>query len=230
MMAQQDPITFYSIIFGIGLSAFFFLLGGIPFVKLAQGLVRLPTHYVIASIGILAIFGTYLIKNNVFFAFLTVVIGLIIIVLEALNISPAPMLIGFVLGPIIETDLIRAYQIGGYHRFLEKGSPVLITIILLNIVYAFYKNMRGRKKPNVDPIDALLEAENNKSDIPKDLLVGILALLATIGILLITRNYKPFFAVLWPWFTAILMLGIDVYKRQRYRYQSQHLFPLLLFL
>lgn len=145
LMLNNGPVV-WTILFGIGLSSFVFLLFGVPFIKLAQVMVSLPNEFLIALIGMLTMMGTFLARFNVFGALFTIALGLIVMLCTKFGLVPSAVLLGFVLGPVIEVEFIRAYQIGGFGRFLEPFSLVLVLLTIGTLGWSIYSNYATKKK------------------------------------------------------------------------------------
>ena len=84
-------------------------------------------------IGI-AFFGAFAINNNIFDLFLTLIFGVLGFFMIKVDMSRVPLILGMVLGPIVETNFFRSLQLssGDYGIFVR--SPLAIVLILLVVV------------------------------------------------------------------------------------------------
>lgn len=76
------------------------------------------------------------------------------ITLKALNWQRAPFLLGYVLGPILETSFIQTSQIWGWAMFLRPATLIMIAIF----GYATYRGFRRGRSPSdsaLGPPDAI---------------------------------------------------------------------------
>ena len=79
-------------------------------------LLRVPYRLLFPAIMAFSAIGIYSVNNSSFEIYLTALFGVIGFVWIKLGASPAPMLLGFVLGPMMEEHLRRA-------MLMSKGDP-----------------------------------------------------------------------------------------------------------
>ena len=96
-----------------------------------------------------ACIGCYSINLNVFDIYAIVVFGLIGYVLVKLGCEPAPLLLGFVLGPLLEEHLRRAMIIsrGDPMIFLERPiSATLLVLAVGAVIVAVLPSVRKKRQ------------------------------------------------------------------------------------
>jgi putative tricarboxylic transport membrane protein len=198
----------WTVMFGIGLSGIMFSLLAYPFIKGAQSLSRLPVSVLIASIGTLCIMGAYLETHNLFGPTVMIVLGVVMVFAMMIGLRPAPLLIGFVLGPGIEKELIRAYQIGGFERFLKPAASAVLVIIAITLAVAVYRRLKPQGDSAEDKLLELADAKQEEDDAAqkaasflKDKLLAVLGIIFGTFLLITTLNY-PLFASLWVYFVG----------------------------
>ncbi|MCY1561280.1 hypothetical protein D9M68_985150 [compost metagenome] len=95
-----------------------------------------------------ACIGCYSINQNVFDVFAIGFFGIVGYVLIRLGCEPAPLLLGFVLGPLLEEHLRRAMIIsrGDPMIFLERPiSATLLGLALLAVLIAILPSIRRKR-------------------------------------------------------------------------------------
>jgi putative tricarboxylic transport membrane protein len=109
-------------------------------VKITRIDVRLIAPVVIA----LSFFGTYALGSNVYNLFIALFFGLMGYGMVKVNMSRVPMILGVVLGPIVEVNFFRALRIsqGDYSIFYQ--SELSLALILLTIASLFFPFVRSR--------------------------------------------------------------------------------------
>ena len=200
--------------FGIGLSGLVFSLLAYPFIKGGELLSRLPVSMLIGAIGTLCVMGAFIQTHNTFGPIVMVVLGAAMILGTGLGLKVAPLLIGFVLGPGIEKELIRAYQIGGFERFTAPASLVIIAIIVVTLVVGIHNNRKEARQTltagtGAAEVDAAL-AEVQSTDVRsprKEILMACGGLAFAAYLLFETLNY-PLFASLWVYFVALCFIAL----------------------
>jgi TctA family transporter len=95
--------------------------------------------------------GVYSVNNNTFDVMLVVFFGLVGYIMMMLRFEPAPLLLGFILGPLMEENLRRALLIsrGDMSVFIQRPiSATLMGITLLMLLWALWVSVRGRSRQN----------------------------------------------------------------------------------
>lgn len=111
-------------------------------VKITRIDVRLIAPIVIA----LSFFGTFALGSNVYHLFIALFFGLMGYAMIRVNMSRVPMILGVVLGPIVEENFFRALRIsqGDYSIFYQ--STLSIALIALTVVSLFFPIVRSKTK------------------------------------------------------------------------------------
>jgi putative tricarboxylic transport membrane protein len=203
----------WTIMFGIGLSGVAFTLLAYPFIRGAQYLSNFSVPVLIGAIGTLSVMGAYLQSHDLFGVFVMMVLGVLTLFGTFLGLKPSAILIGFVLGPSIEKELIRSYQIGGFERFLKPTALVILAIIAGTLILALIRHLQERSakakhRESEIPSD---EDPTLASDTPggflKEKLLAVLGIVFAAYLLSETRHY-PLFASLWVYFVAAAFITL----------------------
>lgn len=125
------------------------LVLNIPMIGLWVRLLQIPYKYMYPTIIVLICMGVYSVNNNVFDIWLTLIFGWAGYLMRLFRFEPAPLLIGFVLGPMMEEQLRRAMLLsrGDATVFITRpisGTLIAITIALL--VYTFASALQARRR------------------------------------------------------------------------------------
>ena len=155
ILFEQEPQFVGGIFLVYMASNVFLLIAGILATPLFVYVLRIPKFYLIPIILILCSIGTFALQASVFDLMVMLGFGLIGIMFRAANYPLAPIVIGLILGPILENNLRRALLISreGYWIFLDR--PVSATLVVINVlliigavVYAIRK--RGKKTQQIE--------------------------------------------------------------------------------
>lgn len=137
-------------IFAICLIANLFMLimeyGGI---KLFARVLTVPKYILMPIILVLCVVGAYGLNNRLFDVWAILVFGILAYVLEKFGFPLTPIILGFILGPMIETNLRRGLiaSKGSYLPFLTHPiSAVFLGVSAIVIVLAARKELRNAKK------------------------------------------------------------------------------------
>jgi TctA family transporter len=90
-------------------------------------LLQVPYRLLYPAILVFCCIGVYSINNNVFDVFVTILFGILGWIFVKLECEPAPLLLGFILGPMMEENLRRAL-------LLSRGDPTVFATRPLSAV------------------------------------------------------------------------------------------------
>ncbi len=125
------------------------LILNIPLIGLWVRLLQIPYKYMYPTIIVLICVGVYSINNNVFDVWLTLAFGWAGYLMRLFRFEPAPLLIGFVLGPMMEEQLRRAMLLsrGDAGVFLTRPiSGVLIVLTVVLLVWSILSALRAKRR------------------------------------------------------------------------------------
>ncbi|MBN1804765.1 MAG: tripartite tricarboxylate transporter permease [Sedimentisphaerales bacterium] len=147
LFTMQADIT-YTFMVSLGLAALMMVPVGILGGRILTRFVAvLPTRYLVAGIGLLMIIGSYAIRNNFTDVVLMLLVGLAGLGLRTLGFSGPPIVLGLILGPIMERGLVQSYLMGQrysspwFSLFVNPLSWVLIGLSLFSLVWPYIANI-----------------------------------------------------------------------------------------
>jgi len=145
----KQPQLFWGLIASMWIGNLMLVIVNLPLVGLWVRLLRVPYRMLFPAIIIFCAIGVYSLNNSPFDVVVTAVFGLVGYWLSKHDFEPAPMLLGFVLGPLMEENLRRAMLIarGDASTFVTRPiSATLIGIAALLLIAAILPMMRqGRE-------------------------------------------------------------------------------------
>jgi len=111
----------------------------LPLIGMWVKLLQVPYRFLFPSILVFMSIGVYSLSNNPFDVLIMAIFGVVGYVCAKLECEPAPMILGFILGPLMEENLRRAMLLsrGDALVFFQKpisASFLIVSIILLAIV------------------------------------------------------------------------------------------------
>jgi TctA family transporter len=115
-VATEQPALFWGLIASMWIGNLMLVLLNLPLVGLWVRLLTIPYYLLFPSIIAFCAIGVYSINNNPFDLYAVAVFGLLGYGLIKLGCEPAPLLLGFVLGPMLEENLRRA-------MIISRGDP-----------------------------------------------------------------------------------------------------------
>jgi putative tricarboxylic transport membrane protein len=137
-LIANNPAVFWGVVASFAIGNMFLLLLNIPFIGLWVRMLRIPYRFLYPIILTLISIGVYSLSNNSFAVLLVLIFGVIGYGMKLLEFEPAPLLIGFILGPMIERNFRRALITtrGDYLALLER--PMTATFLALSAVLVLW--------------------------------------------------------------------------------------------
>ena len=135
MTAQ--PQLFWGVIASMWLGNLMLIVLNLPLIGLWVSLLRVPYRLMFPAIVLFCCIGTYSASNNVFDIWVMLLFALMGVFFIKVGAEPAPFILGFVLGPLMEENFRRAMNLsrGSPMVFLERPiSAVLLGMALILLI------------------------------------------------------------------------------------------------
>ena len=120
-------------------------------------MLAIPYRFLYPAIILLSTIGVYTLENNYFSVVLMAVFGLLGLMLTKLDFEPAPLLLGFILGPMLEENLRRSLLIsrGDPSIFVMRPlSAILLVLALVLLASMLVPAIRHKKDQVIVESDA----------------------------------------------------------------------------
>jgi putative tricarboxylic transport membrane protein len=114
----SNPALFWGLIASMWVGNLMLVVLNLPLIGIWIKLLKVPYRLLYPAILLFCAIGVYSINNTSFDVMQTAVFGLLGVVFVKLDCEPAPLLLGFVLGPMMEENLRRA-------MLLSRGDPTV---------------------------------------------------------------------------------------------------------
>lgn len=130
LLFEQQPNIAWGLIASMFIGNFALLFMNLPLIGLFVRLLSIKQSYLVPIIVMLTFVGIYSIHGDSFDLFFMILLGVFAFVLRKLGFSLAPVILGLVLGKVLEENLRRALSIsGGDWGILLNGSMTYILAI-----------------------------------------------------------------------------------------------------
>jgi len=135
-LLRDHPGVFWGVIGSFYVGNVMLLLLNLPLVGVFARVATIPPKYLMPGVLVLCAVAAYSDNNNIFDVWVMVVAGIAGWAMRALDFSPAPLVLGLVLGPVLERSLLQALTIArGEVRGLWASGPA--AVMLAAAVIAF---------------------------------------------------------------------------------------------
>jgi TctA family transporter len=147
-MIEAQPGLFWGLICSMWIGNIMLLVINLPLVGLWVQLLRVPYRFMYVAILVFCCIGAYSLNNNVFDVYVMAAASILGYVLIRLRLDTAPLLLGFVLGPMMEEHLRRAMLLarGDWTVFIERPiSASLLGVAFVALVLMLSPAIRRKK-------------------------------------------------------------------------------------
>ena len=145
----EKPDLFWGMITSMWIGNLMLVVLNLPMIGMWIKLLTVPYRLLFPSILVFMAIGVYSLSNNPFDVVLMMIFGVLGYVFVKLECEPAPLLLGFILGPLMEENLRRAMLLsrGDPMVFFQKpiSAGFLIASIVLMIVLLL-PNIRKKRE------------------------------------------------------------------------------------
>jgi TctA family transporter len=133
-VVTNQPALFWGIIVSMWIGNVFLLILNLPLIGLWVRLIMVPYHLLYPAILVFCAIGVYSLNGSTLDVHLMALFGVLGYVFSKLECEPAPMLLGFLLGPMMEEYLRRAMTIsrGDATTFLTR--PLSATMLAMAVI------------------------------------------------------------------------------------------------
>jgi TctA family transporter len=148
-LIAEKPEMFWGLIMSFWIGNFMLLILNIPLIGVWVRILAIPYKVLYPAILMFVCMGVYSINNSSFDVIMVLVFGALGYAMRLLDFSPAPLILGFVLGPLMEENLRRALLIsrGDFMVFLQRPiSAVLVIIIFALLAWTLWVTFRPGTK------------------------------------------------------------------------------------
>ncbi len=127
----EQPSLFWGLIASMWVGNLMLLVLNLPLIGIWVKMISVPYHLLYPMILVFCSIGVFSLSNTVFDVYLMVVFGGLGYVFKKLDCEPAPMLLGFILGPMMEEYLRRALLIAKGDATVLVTRPISATMLML---------------------------------------------------------------------------------------------------
>ncbi len=145
----SNPQLFWGLIASMWVGNAMLVILNLPLIGIWIKLLSVPYKYLFPAITLFCCIGVYTLNNNTFDVYLTALFALIGYLFYKLSCESAPLLLGFILGPMMEENLRRALLLsrGDWSAFVTRPlSAGLLACAALMIVIVVLPAISKRRE------------------------------------------------------------------------------------
>ena len=146
-LMEDQPEVFWAVIISMYLGNLVLLILNLPLIPYIAKLLTVPRHYLIPFVIFFSLIGAYIGQNNATELLIMIALGCMATVLRFGGFPLPPMIIGFILGGMLEDNLGRAMRKAGGMEFMWE-RPMTLAILILAMALLIYPILKDRKRPS----------------------------------------------------------------------------------
>jgi putative tricarboxylic transport membrane protein len=150
LLFQNQPDIVWGLIASLFVANLMLIVMNIPMIKIFTKILAVPYWALVPAIAIITSIGVYAVHATTFDLFLMVGIGVAGYILRKMDFPLSAVLLGFILGGLMEQNLRRALSISNGELGILFASPItwgVWTLIAIMIALPFWRSWRKRSQP-----------------------------------------------------------------------------------
>jgi len=143
---NEKPELFWGLIASMWLGNLMLVVLNLPLIGMWIKLLTVPYRYLYPSILVFMAIGVFSLSNNPFDVLIMAFFGILGYVCVKLECEPAPMILGFILGPLMEENLRRAMLLSRGDPMTFVTKPISAGFIIASVILLVIVALPGLRK------------------------------------------------------------------------------------
>src|SRR5690625_4635224 len=147
-MIEEHPNVFWGVIASMYIGNALLLLFNLPAIGAFVQILKIPAGLMFPFVVVIAFCGVYSANNQLFDVYVAAAFGVIGYLLKKFRFDMTPVILGFILGPVIENGFRRTMVMsdGNLGAFFERPGTMMMIVVVAGIVATMYGVLARRKK------------------------------------------------------------------------------------
>jgi TctA family transporter len=145
----SNPELFWGLIASMWIGNLMLIILNLPLIGIWIKLLTVPYRWLFPAIVLFCAIGVYSTNNNTFDIWLVGAFGVVGYLWAKLGVEPAPLLLGFILGPMMEENLRRALLLsrGDWSVFVTRGlSASLLAVAAVMLIVVLLPSVKSKRE------------------------------------------------------------------------------------
>lgn len=131
LLLRDDPNFFWGILASMYIGNFLLLLLNVPLIGLLVKILKVPDRIMAPLITVICFTGAYSLGNDVSSILIVSIFGVVGYLMRKFEYDPAPFILAYVLGPVLENSLRQSLKIFQGDVVAMASRPVVMAILIL---------------------------------------------------------------------------------------------------
>ena len=149
LMMTQKPELFWGVIASMYIGNTMLLILNLPLIGIWVQVLRVPYRILFPLILLFCLIGVYAVSNTVFDIYIMVLFGVVGYLMKKFGYEPAPLVLAFVLGPMLENNLRKSLILsqGDFSTFVTRPlSAIALLLALALLLSPLIPRLRGKRE------------------------------------------------------------------------------------
>jgi putative tricarboxylic transport membrane protein len=149
LMMTQKPELFWGVIASMYIGNIMLLILNLPLIGIWVQVLRVPYRILFPLILLFCLIGVYAVSNTVFDIYIMVLFGVVGYLMKKFGYEPAPLVLAFVLGPMLENNLRKSLILsqGAFSTFVTRPlSAIALLLALALLLSPLIPRFRGKRE------------------------------------------------------------------------------------
>ena len=161
LFAEHGDVV-YTFLGGMFIATIFMVLIGVLGIPVFSSILKIKMKYIIPSVILFSMIGAYSVNNSMNDVIVALILGLIGVLFSKLEIPNTPIVLGLILGGIIESNYVRTLTIvkaTGTNIFVYIMTRPICILIILVTAYLIWANIRAIRKGRMVQKESSIEQD-----------------------------------------------------------------------
>jgi len=149
LLFQNQPDIVWGLIASLFIANIILIVMNVPMIKVFTRILSVPNWTLVPAIAIITSIGVYAVHATTFDLFLMIAIGIFGYLLRKLDFPLSALLLGFILGDMMESNLRRALSISNGDLGILFSSPIAIglwALVAVMVALPFWRRYRAKRQ------------------------------------------------------------------------------------
>lgn len=149
MLRIENPTIIYELVFMFYIAAIGMLLAGFTIVQFIVKIIYVPKEFLAPIVIIFCVIGAYGTDITIFNIYIALIFGIIGFILKELEYPVAPMVLGIILGNMVDVNFRRTIMISNNNINYILSRPIGLVLLMLFVLWIFLFLMNFKKKTKI---------------------------------------------------------------------------------
>jgi putative tricarboxylic transport membrane protein len=131
LFIKNSPEVFWGLLGSMIIGNAMLLILNLPLIGLWIKILRIPYLYLFPLIILFSLIGSYTVSENAGDVFIAIVFGFVGYLIKKFAYEPAPLVLGFVIGPLLESAIRRSFIMSRGSAMIFFNRPIAATFMTL---------------------------------------------------------------------------------------------------